>query len=124
MTSAAPIREATAFFTGDRLASFHRDGFVIVRAPLAPEVIERVTGWVDALEAFPELAEAYLGIADARLLLRDRVGALAAIKQSVENAPEFATAYLDRVRIRVEDYEDLVHVIRGKNPGAVRPETE
>ncbi len=46
MTSAAPIREATAFFTGDQLESFRRDGFVVVRGLLAPEEIERVTGWV------------------------------------------------------------------------------
>ncbi len=55
MTSAAPIREATAFFTADDLESFHRDGFVIVRGLLAPEEIERVTAWVDELAAFPEI---------------------------------------------------------------------
>ena len=77
MTSAAPIREATAFFTGERLESFHRDGFVIVRGLLAPEVIERVTGWVDELEAFPEIPgksmfyyEASVLDADERVLSR------------------------------------------------------
>ncbi len=55
MTSAAPIREATALFTGDDLESFRRDGFVIVRGLLAPEEMMRVSGWVDELAAFPEI---------------------------------------------------------------------
>ena len=77
MTSAAPIREATAFFTGGQLASFHRDGFVIVRGLLAPDEIERVAGWVDELAAFPEIPgrsmfyyEASVLEADERVLSR------------------------------------------------------
>ena len=55
MTDAAPIREATAFFSGDQLDSFRRDGFVVVRGLLAPEEMMRVAGWVDELAAFPEI---------------------------------------------------------------------
>jgi hypothetical protein len=55
MTNAAPIREADALFTEDQIESFRRDGFAVVRGLLAPEEIERVTGWVDELAALPEI---------------------------------------------------------------------
>ncbi len=77
MTSAAPIREATAFFTEDQLESFHRDGFVIVRGLLAPEEARLIAGWVDELAAFAEVPgksmfyyEASVLDADERVLSR------------------------------------------------------
>ncbi len=77
MTDAAPIREATEFFTGDQLESFRRDGFIVVRGLLAPDEIRRVTGWVDELEAFAEIPgrsmfyyEASVIDADDRVLSR------------------------------------------------------
>ncbi len=77
MTSAAPLREATAFFTEDQLESFHRDGFVIVRGLLAPEEARLIAGWVDELAAFAEIPgesmfyyEASVLDADERVLSR------------------------------------------------------
>ena len=77
MTSAAPIREATAFFTEDQLESFHRDGFVIVRGLFAPEEARLIAGWVDELAAFAEVPgksmfyyEASVLDADERVLSR------------------------------------------------------
>jgi len=66
-----------------------------------------------ALAIFPKLPEAHLGIAQAHALARERGRALAALERAIEGSPGFATAYLDRVRLRVGDYEERRHETGG-----------
>ncbi len=56
-----------------------------------------------ALEARADHPEAWVGIARARLILRDFPKALEPLDRAIAAAPEFGPAYLDRARARLGD---------------------
>jgi tetratricopeptide (TPR) repeat protein/predicted Ser/Thr protein kinase len=73
-----------------------------------------------ALAEDPSCAEAWLGIGRAEALAGSRDRALAALGRAVDASPLFAPAYLERVRLRIGEYEWLRH----DGAGTVRAETD
>jgi tetratricopeptide (TPR) repeat protein len=75
-------------------------------APLEP-LAEKAKGHFNAaLERYPGLPEARLGLARIALLLGKRKEALEEIERAIAVDRSFATAYLDRLRIEVLEYEE------------------
>ncbi|MBI2899111.1 MAG: tetratricopeptide repeat protein [Planctomycetes bacterium] len=72
-----------------------------------------------ALAEHPDLPEAHVGTGRAYALAGAKEQALAAVERAIAVSPRFAAAYLDRVRLRVDDYEQLRH---GRG-GATQEET-
>jgi tetratricopeptide (TPR) repeat protein len=71
-----------------------------------------------ALEKYALLPEARVALARLAELLGDRKAALAELERAVQESPQFAAAYLDRVRLLLQDYEEL----RRSPSGGVRDE--
>jgi tetratricopeptide (TPR) repeat protein len=72
-----------------------------------------------ALEKYALLPEARVALARLAELLGDRKSALAELERAVQESPQFAAAYLDRVRLLLQDYEEL----RRSPSGGVRDES-
>jgi serine/threonine protein kinase/Tfp pilus assembly protein PilF len=63
--------------------------------------------------------EALLGLARLRELTGDHEGAVTFAGRAIQVSPDFATAYLDRIRLLLPDYESLRHALTGED----RPES-
>jgi hypothetical protein len=53
-------RSGTDLLSAAEVAAFRRDGFVVVRQFFARDEMRRVTGWVDELQAYPEVPGAHM----------------------------------------------------------------
>lgn len=53
-------RLAQKFFTGDEIAGFERDGFVVVRGLFGADEMQRVSRWSDEVESWPEIPGKYM----------------------------------------------------------------
>ncbi len=62
-----------------------------------------------ALDVSPGLPEAWLGIGRGWAMAHNRGRALPAIEKAIAAAPQFASAYLERVRLNFDDYEEMRH---------------
>ncbi|MCC6738432.1 MAG: protein kinase [Planctomycetia bacterium] len=62
-----------------------------------------------ALDAAPDMPEAWLGIGRGWAMAHNRERAAPAIEKAIAAAPQFASAYLDRVRLTFDDYEEMRH---------------
>lgn len=67
------------------------------------------TEFEKALSECAQLPEAWVGIAQTWALVLRGDLAVPALNRAIEIAPSFAPAYLDRVRLRIGDYENMVH---------------
>jgi serine/threonine-protein kinase len=88
-------------------------------SPLAL-VVEAEDHFQKALAACEELPEAHLGMAKVSALAGNRAQRLRHIDRAIALDPKFATAYLDRVRVLFQDYEEERH----DPSGTPRPESE
>ncbi|MHC5020578.1 MAG: protein kinase domain-containing protein [Planctomycetota bacterium] len=76
-----------------------------------------------ALDADPNCPEAALGIGRARALAKQWKAATKAIERAIALSPGYATAHLDWVRVRIPDYETMVHQSSDVGGAVTIPET-
>jgi tetratricopeptide (TPR) repeat protein/predicted Ser/Thr protein kinase len=62
-----------------------------------------------AFDAVPDHAEAHLGIARAWVEVFDYARGRASLDRAIASAPDFATPYLERLRLNAMTYEELGH---------------
>ncbi len=95
-----------------------------IREPYEPDELRAMARraeefFAQALAEDPGLPEAHLGTARAWAAAGETDRARQALDRAIAASSRFATAYLDRVRLVIDDYERLMHLNLRDDPKAV-----